>query len=150
MGKTAFIGYKTEDGTFVGGIQMYDGDSIEQILNKCLTNMEDIDTALRFGIWDNIIERDNRALAEMFAGQNGVSCRDIGCAYICTRDYPISDVLDADGFLRRTHGAFLFDFIESVKKLSANKILNIRNIYEFDKDSGKWLNHQCNAAGIWD
>ncbi|MDY6317329.1 MAG: hypothetical protein VZR00_08660 [Lachnospiraceae bacterium] len=150
MGKTAFIGYETEDGTFVGGIQMFDGDSIAPILNQCLTNPQDIDTALRFGIWDNIIEKDNRSLAEMFAGQNGVVCRDIGCAYICTRDYSVSDVLNAPGFLRRTHGAFLFDSLDSVKKLSSNKMLNIQNIYIFDFGANKWSHHTCDKAGNWD
>ncbi len=149
MGKTAFIGYETEDGTFVGGIQMFDGDSIESILNDCLTDRQDIDTALRFGIWDNIIEKSNRSLAEMFAGQNGVVCRDIGCAYICTRDYPLSDVLNAPGFLRRTHGAFLFDSIDSVKKLSTNKMLNIQNIYTFDASTTKWSHIRCDKAGAW-
>lgn len=143
MSTRAIIGYKREDGKFVGGWQWNDGKGLCPLLRSQFNTIEKVNELISNGVWNNIITPQDKDTLEHFKEWTERPNTDyylveVGkCHLLKEKPDDSASCFEGDtGISSIENGIIIFDSIDDAIGQDINYL------YEFIPVSNSWIIHQ--------
>lgn len=139
MSTRAIIGYRRNDGTFIGGWQWNDGMGLAPLLRRYFDTIEKVDELIHNGVWNSISSPRDKDRFEMF---KEFSERPNSCYYTVEvgkcqllKERPIDNAtycFEGDNGVVIENRAIVYDSFTRVAGQDCSYV------YEFDYVTGNW------------